>query len=142
MGGWREEGDWAEGTPQQCERVHPIKEVTHSRIEPHQPLRYWENATLGRSGRTRSCTKHTASRFNQRARICHRPRVRRVYASDASCVHPFHRDIARHRFANTSRRFPRQLLLTIPLSFSLSLSLSLSLSIDTDPWNLSSLLES
>ena len=36
------------------ERIHPIKGVTHSHIEPHQQPRYRENATLRRSGRTRS----------------------------------------------------------------------------------------
>lgn len=71
---WRNKADRCSNNPvagnRWRERVHPIKEVTHSRIESHQPLRYWENATLRRSGRTRSHeTRPCCLRFSQRARI-------------------------------------------------------------------------
>lgn len=52
---WRDEADRCSTNrlARNRSRIHPIKEVTHSHIEPHQQPRYRENATLRRSGRTK-----------------------------------------------------------------------------------------
>lgn len=49
----RDEADRCSTNRLASNRIHPIKEVTHSRMEPHQQPRYRENATLRRSGRTK-----------------------------------------------------------------------------------------
>lgn len=102
---WRDEADRCSTNrlARNRSRIHPIKEVTHSHIEPHQQPRYRENATLRRSGRTKHgrpvCRfKSASTHTHTRTRL---ERATRAYASNVSYVHP----VCQH--LSTTRRFSR-----------------------------------
>lgn len=97
---WRDEADRCSTNrlARNRSRIHPIKEVTHSHIEPHQQPRYRENATLRRSGRT----KHGRPVCRFKSASTHTHTHAHAWKGQRVHMHRMYRTFT--RFANTYRR--------------------------------------